>query len=143
MSELSDSAELQMYSSAVLHVLSAVTPPQEFIELVADGYISTIKSSSVSLLGARVFKRISSLYFQSWRIKLNGLPVLIVFFYRNLTSFSEGCVGRLMDLVLTCLGDENVEVREMAAKVLSGLLRCSQRHQILPLRVRRKGLYTL
>ncbi|TDL28791.1 hypothetical protein BD410DRAFT_863415 [Rickenella mellea] len=118
MSELSDSPELQMYSSAVLYVLSAVTPPQEFVEMAADILIAAIKSSS------------------SWRIKLNGLPVLTVFFYRNLTSFSDVCVSRLMDLVLTCLGDENVEVREMAAKVLSGLLRCSQRHRILPLRNR-------
>jgi len=41
-----------------------------------------------------------------------------------------------MELVISCLGDENVEVREMAAKVLSGLLRCSQRRRILPLRNR-------
>lgn len=40
-----------------------------------------------------------------------------------------------MELVLVCLGDENVEVREMAAKTLAGILRCSQRHRIIPLRV--------
>lgn len=60
---------------------------------------------------------------------------MIVFFYRNLISFSEASIGRLMDVVIGCLGDENVEVREMAAKLLSGLLRCSQRRSILPLRV--------
>jgi len=40
-----------------------------------------------------------------------------------------------MDLLLECLFDENVEVREMAAKTLSGIIRCSQRQSIIPLRV--------
>ena len=71
---------------------------------------------------------------QSWKIKLNVLPILTVFFYRNLISFSEEHIERLMDVVLHCLGDENVGVREMAAKTLSGLLRCSQRQKILPLK---------
>jgi len=37
---------------------------------------------------------------------------------------------------LDCLGDENVEVREMAAKTLAGVIRCSQRQGILPLKDR-------
>ncbi|THH09871.1 hypothetical protein EW145_g1718 [Phellinidium pouzarii] len=118
MTELNDDPELLMYSTAVLYILSAVTPPREFIKIIAGKFISTIKSSS------------------SWKIKLNGLPILIIFFYRNLVSFSEECVARLMDAVIACLSDENVEVREMAAKLLSGLLRCSQRRSILPLRNR-------
>lgn len=48
MSELNDSSELQTYSSAVLYVLSAVTPPPEFIEVIADNFINAIKSSTVS-----------------------------------------------------------------------------------------------
>ena len=63
------------------------------------------------------------------------MPILAVFFYKNLTTFSDGYVSRLMDVVMSCLGDENVEVREMAAKVLSGLFRDSQRRSILPFRV--------
>ncbi|KAG6897910.1 hypothetical protein C0992_009062 [Termitomyces sp. T32_za158] len=41
-----------------------------------------------------------------------------------------------MDVLLECLGDENVEVREMASKALSGVVRCSQRQSILPLKDR-------
>jgi hypothetical protein len=41
-----------------------------------------------------------------------------------------------MDVLLDCLADENVEVREMASKVLSGIVRCSQRQIIIPLKVR-------
>lgn len=40
-----------------------------------------------------------------------------------------------MDVLLDCLGDENVEVREMASKALSGVVRCSQRQSIIPLKV--------
>jgi len=40
-----------------------------------------------------------------------------------------------MDVLLDCLSDENVEVREMASKVLSGVIRCSQRQNIIPLKV--------
>lgn len=118
MSELNDSSELQTYSSAVLYVLSAVTPPAEYIELIADYFIDAVRSST------------------SWRIRLNALPTLVVFYYRNLTSFSTPCVQRIMDLLLECLFDENVEVREMAAKTLAGIIRCSQRQSILPLRDR-------
>ena len=48
MSELNDSSELQTYSSAVLYVLSAVTPPPEYVEVIADNFINAIKSSTVS-----------------------------------------------------------------------------------------------
>ncbi|KAH8100456.1 ARM repeat-containing protein [Cristinia sonorae] len=118
MSELNDSAELQKYSSAVLYVLSAVAPPADYIEVIADNFIDAIKSSG------------------SWRIRVNALPTLIVFFYRNLMNMSSGLVTRVMDALLDCLADENVEVREMASKMLSGLVRCSQRQSIIPLKDR-------
>jgi hypothetical protein len=41
-----------------------------------------------------------------------------------------------MEALLDCLADENVEVREMASKALSGVVRCSQRQSIVPLKVR-------
>lgn len=41
-----------------------------------------------------------------------------------------------MDCLLACLADENVEVRGMASKALSGIVRCSQRQSIVPLKVR-------
>jgi len=40
-----------------------------------------------------------------------------------------------MDVLLDCLSDENVEVREMSSKTLSGVVRCSQRQNIIPLKV--------
>ena len=73
---------------------------------------------------------------QSWRIRVNALPTLIVFFYRNLLSMSGALVSRLMNVLQECLSDENIEVREMASKMLSGVVRCSQRQSIIPLKVR-------
>jgi proteasome activator subunit 4 len=69
---------------------------------------------------------------------LHALRTLVVFFYRNLFTISaqkEG-VSKVMDVLFDCLADENVEVRQMASKVLSGIVRCSQRQSIVPLKVR-------
>ncbi|OCH96671.1 ARM repeat-containing protein [Obba rivulosa] len=112
MSELNDSSELQTYSSGVLYVLSAVNPVPEYVETIADNFIDAIKSSS------------------SWRIRVKALPTLIVFFYRNLLRIPPRIVSRLMEALLECLADENIEVREMASKMLSGVVRCSQRQSI-------------
>jgi len=118
MSELNDSSDLQVYSSAVLYVLSAVTLPDVYVQDILENFVSAIKSST------------------SWRIRLHALPALVVFFYRNLLSISAEGVSRVMDVLLECLGDENVEVRQMASKVLSGVVRCSQRQSIVPLKNR-------
>ncbi|KAG6820769.1 hypothetical protein H0H93_012033 [Arthromyces matolae] len=116
MSELNDNAELQMYSAAVLYVLSAVSPPPEYIPAILSNFALAIKSS------------------QSWRIRLNALPALVVFFYRNLLSISDEGAAQIMDVLLECLSDENVEVREMASRALAGVVRCSQRQSIMPLK---------
>lgn len=68
-------------------------------------------------------------------MRLKALPTLLVFFYRNLMSIPSATVTRMMDVLLDCLADENVEVREMASQMLSGVVRCSQRQSIIPLRV--------
>lgn len=47
MSELQDSSELALYSSAVLYVLSAVTPPPEYTGLILDHFVDAIKSATV------------------------------------------------------------------------------------------------
>ncbi|KAH9081608.1 hypothetical protein EDB83DRAFT_2512470 [Lactarius deliciosus] len=116
MSELSDNPELQSHSQAVLYILSAVTPPLESIEAISVNFVNAISSST------------------SWRIRLNSLPILVVFFYRNLMGISNASASRIMDLMLNCLSDDNVEVREMASSSLSGIVRVSQRQSIIPLK---------
>lgn len=76
------------------------------------------------------------LLLQSWKTRLNGLPALVIFFYRNVLSLSSEQVNKVLRVLLDCLANENVEVREMASKVLSGVVRTSQRQNIVPLRNR-------
>lgn len=124
-----------MYSTAVLYVLSAITPPVEYVDKILENFVYAIKSSQVSPI--IILRRNVWWLHQSWRIRLNALPALVVFFYRNLLTISQESVSQVMDVLLDCLGDENVEVREMASAALSGVVRCSQRQSILPLKVSR------
>jgi proteasome activator subunit 4 len=138
MTELNDNPELQLYSSAVLYALSAVTPPQDYVEVILGNFVAEIKSSAVRKYQSRSQLQLTLLFItlsQSWRIRLQALPALVVFFYRNLLTISPAGVSNVMDVLLECLGDENVEVREMASKSLSGIVRCSQRLTIIPLKV--------
>jgi hypothetical protein len=48
MSELNDSAELHLYSSAVLYVLSAISLPHGYVEVILGNFVRGIKSSEVS-----------------------------------------------------------------------------------------------
>ncbi|CAK5268900.1 unnamed protein product [Mycena citricolor] len=118
MSELNDSSELQLYSTGVLYVVSAAPAPPLYVPEILGNFITAIKSST------------------SWRIRLLALPTLVIFFYRNLMTISTEGVSEVMDVLLLCLSDENVEVRQMASNVLSGVVRCSQRASIVPLKNR-------
>jgi len=134
MSELNDNPELQKYSSAVLQVMSAVYLPATFAEAVLERLVEAIQFSKVHEASSRLHSDITQLL-QSWRIRLHTLPSLVMFFYRNLLMISPAGVSRVMDVLLECLADENVEVREMSSKTLSGIVRCSQRQSIIPLKV--------
>jgi len=118
MSELSDNPELQKYSSAVLQVMSGVYLPPTHTEIVLEKLVEAIQVS------------------KSWRIRLHTLPALVMFFYRNLLMISPTGVSKVMEVLLDCLADENVEVREMSSKTLSSIVRCSQRQNIIPLKSR-------
>jgi len=50
-------------------------------------------------------------------------------------GISNASVSKIMDIMLNCLSDDNVEVREMASSALSGIVRVSQRQSIIPLKV--------
>ncbi|KAF9270517.1 hypothetical protein L218DRAFT_889040 [Marasmius fiardii PR-910] len=118
MSELNDNPDLQNYSTAVQYILSAITPLSDYIPTILDMFAGAIKSS------------------ESWRIRHHTLPAMIVFFYRNLLYIPPESVTKIMEVLLECLADENVEVREMASKMLSGVVRCSQRQSIVSLKNR-------
>jgi len=118
MTELSDNAELVKYSTAVLFILPSITPLPDFVETISRSAIQMMKTS------------------QSWRVRQNTLLFLLVFFYRNMASFSTASINQILDVFIHGLKDENLEVRNTAAKVFAGVLRCSQRSQIPALRER-------
>lgn len=72
----------------------------------------------------------------SWRVRLDVLGPLQVFYFHNLFLLSDELISELMDQLCELLKDPKVEVREEAAKTLSGIVRCSQRSAILSLRDR-------
>ncbi|KIY51336.1 hypothetical protein FISHEDRAFT_37321 [Fistulina hepatica ATCC 64428] len=118
MAELNDNTDLHKYGNGVLYILSSILPPTEYIDVMFNDYMNVIKSSS------------------SWRIRLVAIPALVIFFNRTMMSISTDTVAKIMDMLIECLGDENIEVREMASKAVASIVRCSQRQNIEPLKGR-------
>jgi len=52
---------------------------------------------------------------QSWRVRHKAIPVLSVWYFRNLPNLSQDMVDRVMDALVEWLQDENIEVRETSA----------------------------
>jgi proteasome activator subunit 4 len=50
MSELNDSSDLHTYSTAVLYIISAVSPPVEYVDAILSHFVTAIKSTTVSNL---------------------------------------------------------------------------------------------
>jgi proteasome activator subunit 4 len=73
---------------------------------------------------------------QSWRVRLKVLPLLQVFYFRQMPLIRDAKGIELLDAVCHCLDDEVIEVREMAARTLTGLLRVSPRRSVLTLKAR-------
>jgi proteasome activator subunit 4 len=59
-----------------------------------------------------------------------------VFYFRQMPLIRDAKVVELLEAVCRCLDDENQEVREMAARTLTGILRVSPRRSVLTLRDR-------
>ena len=70
----------------------------------------------------------------SWRTRLDVFPFLQIAYFENLFLLSQDTIQAVLHLVLELLSDSQVEVREMAATTLSGIVRCSQRSLITSLR---------
>lgn len=59
-----------------------------------------------------------------------------MFYFRQAPIISDIKIVEMMEVVCRCLDDENVDVREMAATTLSGILRVSPRPSVLALKDR-------
>ncbi|WFD45093.1 Proteasome activator BLM10 [Malassezia psittaci] len=73
---------------------------------------------------------------ESWHARLDALPLLQVVYFQNLFYLTSDLVEEVIQLLLDLLADPHLEVREMAATTLSGIVRCSQRSLVPTLRAR-------
>ncbi|RDB28522.1 Proteasome activator complex subunit 4 [Hypsizygus marmoreus] len=116
--ELHDNEELASRASTLMVRMCGVTPPLALVNPILDAIFDAIQNSP------------------SWRVRLKALPLVQVFYFRNVPQISEIKIVEMLEVLCKCLDDEVVEVREMAATTLSGILRLSPRRSIITLKDR-------
>ncbi|KAJ3973169.1 hypothetical protein EV361DRAFT_980091 [Lentinula raphanica] len=128
--EVNDNDELANRANILLVRMCGVSPPRPLVYPLLDAIFETIQSSP------------------SWRVRLKALPLVQVFYFRQMPLISEIKVVQMLEakpfawrlsheqVLGKCLDDEVVEVREMAATTLSGVLRLSPRSSVLTLKNR-------
>ncbi|KAG6837040.1 hypothetical protein H0H93_015903 [Arthromyces matolae] len=116
--ELHDNTELANRAGTLLVRMCGVTPLQAMVAPILDGIFEAIQTSA------------------SWRIRLKAIPLVQVFYFRSVPIIPEIKIVQILEVLCSCLDDEVVEVREMAATTLSGILRLSPRRSVLTLKER-------
>lgn len=116
--EVSDNNDLVTHASTLLVRMCGVTPPVPLVNPILDAIYEAIKTSP------------------SWKVRLKALPLVQVFYFRQVPLISELKIVEMLEVLCSCLDDEVVEVREMAATTLSGILRLSPRQSIIILKDR-------
>ncbi|KAG0235309.1 hypothetical protein BGW42_005476 [Actinomortierella wolfii] len=111
MQDVADDQDLQQMATLVLWKMAKlVFPPSQVPELV-DLFCKTLHLATTS----------------NWHIRNNLLPVVQIFFFTNLFSMSVEMMVQVLDAISDMLLDPQIEVRQLAAKTLAGIVRCSQR----------------
>jgi len=116
--EVNDNDELLSRARLLLVRMCGVTPPRPLIGPILNGIFDTILNSP------------------SWRVRVQALPLVQVFYFRQVPLLSDARITEILEMLCKCLDDEVVEVREMAATTLSGVLRLSPRRSQLTLKDR-------
>ncbi|KAF8649879.1 hypothetical protein AX16_005641 [Volvariella volvacea WC 439] len=116
--EVNDNDTLVSMASNVLKWMCGVTPPSELVDPILDCIFEVIRTST------------------SWKAKVKALPILQVFYFRQIPLISDYKIVQILEVVCSCLDDEVIEVREMAATTLTGILRLSPRRSVLTLKER-------
>jgi len=119
MVELLDNAELSSEAKRALKAIAVYPFTADLISPLIRKLVDLIRSSH-----------------DSWRIRLDVLPILQIVYFRNLFYLSPEVVQEVNSLLLELLQDAHLEVREMASTTLSGIIRCSQRGMIRQLKER-------
>ncbi|GAA6053733.1 hypothetical protein JCM3770_003189 [Rhodotorula araucariae] len=122
MQESTDNQELSRMAGRVLLACAALQFPQHLVRPLMRQFITLLRES------------------ESWRVRLDVLLPLQVFFYHHLFFLDDTVIAELMDQLFDLLRDPKIEVREAAASTLSGIVRCSQRSAIVSLIQRFMGI---
>ena len=118
---------------------------EELEELVHDVLINVVSyehsaENANALVGALL--GIIRAAHAAWRVRLEVLPFLQIAYFQkyvaanSLFLLSQPTVDDVLHVTLELLNDPQLEVREMAATTLSGIVRCSQRSLVASLRSR-------
>jgi len=116
--EVNDNDELLSRARMLLVRMCGVTPPRPLIKPILKAIFDTILNSP------------------SWKVRVQALPLVQVFYFRQVPLLSDARITEILEVLCKCLDDEVVEVREMAATTLSGVLRLSSRRSQLTLKDR-------
>ncbi|TFK30307.1 hypothetical protein FA15DRAFT_662249 [Coprinopsis marcescibilis] len=116
--EVNDDKELSNRANALLVRMCGVSPPVVLINPILSAIFDAIQSSP------------------SWRVRLKALPLLQIFYFRQMPLISEFKLVEMLEVLCQRLDDEVVEVREMAASTLSGIMRLSPRRSVITLKDR-------
>ncbi|CAI2164709.1 4841_t:CDS:10 [Funneliformis geosporum] len=116
MQDVNDDQDLQSMATHVLNIIASYPYPPDMIPMMIDKFVEILTESS------------------SWHIRVKALPVLQVFFFKHLFMLSKEKTDKVMEVVSKMLKDNQIEVRQLAAVTLSGLIRCSQREAISKLK---------
>ncbi|KAI9483082.1 MAG: hypothetical protein EXX96DRAFT_599664 [Benjaminiella poitrasii] len=112
MQEINDDQDLQLMAGRVLSLAARVNYPPSMLPTLVDEFLTTLTTST------------------SWHIRIRALPVLQIFFFKNLFVLNSMQVLRIMEVIGQMLLDSQIEVRQLASVTLGGLIRCSQRDAI-------------
>ncbi|KAF8964857.1 hypothetical protein BGZ46_000706 [Entomortierella lignicola] len=112
MQDIPDDQDLQQLATLTLLQLARYVYPANKVSELVDIFCKILREST------------------SWHIRNNVLPIVQIFFYTNLFSMDVDMMVKVMDAVSGMLLDPQIEVRQLAATTLSGIVRCSQRDAI-------------
>ncbi|KAI0343952.1 hypothetical protein BDW22DRAFT_1355187 [Trametopsis cervina] len=116
--EINDNEDLALRSKVLLNRMCGVHPPRPLLIPILDSMFQAIQTST------------------SWRVRLKILPLVQVYYFRHGPNISEIKAVEMIEVICRCLDDEIVEVREMAATTLTGILRVSPRRSVIALKDR-------
>ncbi|KAF5374850.1 hypothetical protein D9758_000077 [Tetrapyrgos nigripes] len=89
-----------------------------------------------ALIGPILDAILSAQSVSSWKVRLKALPLVQIFYFRQLPLISDAKIVQILEALCRSLDDEALEVSQMAATTLSGIIRLSPRRSVLTLKNR-------